>query len=80
MAANSPEVQTHLAEMSALMGDGADGMANALRLIDGQVSLQALVMTFNDLYLAMAIIGFAVVPLVLFLKPIKPGTAMAVGH
>ena len=80
MAANSPEVQGHLAELTAAMGGGSEGVANALRLIDGQVNLQALVMTFNDLYLAMALIGFAVVPLVLFLKPIKPGTAMAVGH
>ena len=80
MAANSPEVQSHLAEMGAMLGGGSDGLGLALRLTDGQVMLQALVMTFNDLYLAMAVIGFAVVPLVLFLKPIKPGTPLAMGH
>ena len=65
---------------SALLGGGPDGTAAALRIIDGQVRLQALVMTFNDLFLAAAVITALTVPLVLFLKPMEPGAAPVMGH
>ena len=49
-------------------------------MIDGQVSMDALVMTFNDLFLTLGVISALVVPLVMFLKPLEPGAAPAMGH
>ena len=80
LQANGGDVQGWLAQNSALLGGGPDGTAAAMRIIDGQVSLQALVMTFNDLFLAAAVITALTVPLVLFLKPMEPGAAPVMGH
>jgi DHA2 family multidrug resistance protein len=80
LAANSADVQSHVAANAAMLGGGPDGLTGALRMIDGQVSLEALVMTFNDLFLALTVASLLVLPLVVFLKPIKPGDAPALGH
>ena len=78
--ANAGDVQGWLGQNGAMMGGGPEGATAALRMIDGQVSIDALVMTFNDLFLCLAIIAALVVPLVFFLKPIEPGAAPAMGH
>ena len=80
LQANSGEMQDWLAQTTAQMGGGPEGAAAALRMIDGQVSMDALVMTFNDLFLTLGVISALVVPLVMFLKPLEPGAAPAMGH
>ena len=80
IAANDPAVQGAMTEAAGMFGGGSDGRDLALRMFDGQVMTQALVMTFNDLFLALASVAIVVLPLVLFLRPLKPGTPMAVMH
>ena len=80
LAANSADVQGHIAANAAMLGGGPEGLTGALRMIDAQVSTEALVMTFNDLFLSLAVVSLLVLPLVVFLKPIKPGAAPAMGH
>ncbi|MCX7863599.1 MAG: DHA2 family efflux MFS transporter permease subunit [Novosphingobium sp.] len=83
LAANDIEVQRSLAEAAGFFGGGAEGLDYALRAMDAQVILQALVMTFNDMFLAMALIALAVVPAVLLLRPIRtggPSTTAAMSH
>ncbi len=75
VSANDPQVQTQMQQTAGLFGPGSDGLTSAYQLMDGQVSLQALVMTFNDMFLAFAILGLIALPLVLFLKPLQPGAA-----
>ena len=62
------------------MGGGSDGVAAAMRMLDDETLRQALVMSFNDTYLAFAVIGVAILPLVLLLRPPSRGAAMAMGH
>ena len=80
LVANDPEVQRHVAEASGMFGGGSEGFEAALRSIDGLVMQQAMVMTFNDMFLAMAVIGAIVTPLVIFLRRPEPGAAAMAMH
>jgi MFS transporter, DHA2 family, multidrug resistance protein len=75
LAASDPGLQTWLAGIAGMFGGGADGMDAALRSIDGMVMMQALVMTFNDIFLVLTVIALVFVPLVLLLRAPPPGTA-----
>ena len=74
--ANAPAVQDYVGGMAHSLG----GTPRAMRIIGQQIQAQALVMTYNDIFLAMSIVTVAVVPLVLFLRPLPrsaaPGTAL----
>jgi MFS transporter, DHA2 family, multidrug resistance protein len=80
IAANDPEAQRHLADAAALFGNGPEGLEAAYRLLDSQVSIDAFVMTCNDMFIALAAIGIVVVPLVLLLRPTKPGALPTAMH
>jgi DHA2 family multidrug resistance protein len=80
MPANDGEVQRQLADASAMFGGGPDGLAAAYHAMDGQVSVQAMVMMFNDLYLVLGVIALLFVPSVLFLRPSPPGSAPMAMH
>ena len=75
IAANDGLAQARLAGSAGLFGGGDFGMTAAYRAIDGQVLAQALVMTFNDMFLVMAVLGVLVMPLALLVKPIASGSA-----
>lgn len=77
--ANDTEIQRQLGEAAAALGGGADGLSAAYTALDGQVLVQALVMTFNDMFLALAVVGLLFVPLAWFLRTPRPGAGMAVG-
>ena len=79
LGANDPELQHQLAQSASMFGGGPEGMEAAYRMIDGQVMLQASVMTFGDIFLALATIAMLVAPFVLLLRPPPPGSALAMG-
>ncbi len=77
--ANSIAVQDYFAGVSQQFSGGTDGAQTALRLINAQVMRDALVMSFNDVFLMFALATLAVTPLVLFLRPLPAGAKMG-GH
>jgi DHA2 family multidrug resistance protein len=75
LAATDPELQRRVGETAAMYGGGPEAMDAAMRSIDGEVMLQALVMTFNDMFLLLAVVAVVFVPLVLLLRTPPPGSA-----
>ncbi len=57
-----------MADSAALFGGGPEGLEAAYLALDGQVQLQALVMSFNDIYLALATAAVLALPMLLFLR------------
>jgi MFS transporter, DHA2 family, multidrug resistance protein len=81
LGANDPVLQQSLAEGAASFGGGGgEGVEAAIRLLHGQVLQQASVMTFSDIFLALATVAALVIPFVLLLRPPPPGGAAPVGH
>lgn len=80
LAASDPEVQRHIGESAAVLGGGPAGIEAAARALDGQVTMQALAMTFNDVFLVMGLVGLLVLPAVILMRPPPAGMAMAMGH
>ncbi|MDE2434785.1 MAG: multidrug efflux MFS transporter [Sphingomonadales bacterium] len=71
--ANDPAVQAYVAAQASGFGGGSAGLASAYRMLDMNVLRDALVMSFNDEFLALTIGILAVVPLTLLLKPLPKG-------
>jgi DHA2 family multidrug resistance protein len=69
--ANGTDVQSWVA--SQTQGVGNDATLGALQSIDMIVRREALVMSFNDEFTALAVAIFIVIPLVLFLRPLPKG-------
>jgi DHA2 family multidrug resistance protein len=77
LSASDPNMQHRVGEVAGMLGGGPEGVTAAMRTLDAEVMLQALVMTFNDMFLILAVISLVVVPLVLLLRTPKPGTVSA---
>ena len=75
LSANDPEVQRRVGGTAGMFGGGPEGLEAAMRSLDGQVMLQALVMTFNDMFLVSALIGAGVRAAGAFLRPPPAGRA-----
>lgn len=73
--ANRGGVQEYLAAQSHALG----GMPQALRTLGGTIQLQALTMTYVDLFWILSVGIGCVIPLVLFLRPLNTGAPVA-GH
>lgn len=80
LGANDPAVQQSLAEGAAMFGSGPEGLEAAHLALDGQVQLQALTMSFNDIYLALAAASILALPAVLFLRRPPQGAQMGAMH
>lgn len=80
LAANDSAVQAEMAARTLGYGGGPEGLAAAYRAMDGQIMLDALVMSFNDVFLALALATLAVAPLAMFLRPIDPARAGGMAH
>lgn len=74
--ANSVGVQDYMAATARSLG----GAPTALRALGQQIQGQALVMTYNDIFWIMGMGTLAVLPLVLFLRPLPKGAAPAAMH
>ena len=73
--ANGLDVQTYVAGQAAALG----GQQQAMQSIGRTIQVQALTMTFTDLFWILAVGIVCVLPLVLFLRPLK-GKPVAAGH
>ncbi len=80
LGANDPALQQQLSDMATQMGGGTAGAEAAYRMLDGRVMLEALVMSFNDLFQVLALVTLAVSPLVLFIRPPPPGSPTMAMH
>lgn len=78
--ANSLRVQDWVARQAATYGGGPDGLAAAYRTLDGMVLRDALVMAFNDDFMALTIGILVVSPLVLLLRPLPKGYHAKAAH
>ncbi|MFS0773993.1 MDR family MFS transporter [Sphingomonas sp. 1P08PE] len=74
--ANSPAVQDYVGAIGRTVADRAAG----LRLVSQQIQAQALTMTYNDIFWIMGVGTLAVLPLVLFLKPLPKTAGPAMVH
>lgn len=74
--ANSQIVQDHMAGMAVALGSEP----GALRLLARQIEIQALVMTYNDIFWIMGIGTLVVMPFVLFLRPLPKNPPAAAMH
>jgi len=73
LSANSGNVQDYLTSLGQSLGS-PDA---AMRTLAGTIQREALVMTFNDIFWILGIGILAVIPLVLFLRPLPQGQAVA---
>ncbi|MFN4221260.1 MAG: DHA2 family efflux MFS transporter permease subunit [Novosphingobium meiothermophilum] len=80
LKANDPAIQDWLGQQAANFGGGPEGLEAAFRSIDGQVLRDALVMSFNDDFLALTIGILIVWPLVLLLRPLPKGYHAKAAH
>lgn len=71
--ANDPRLQEYLAGMSNALGS----MEAAYQSLAGTIQQQAFVMTYNDIFWAMALATLATLPLVFFLRPLPKGLSLA---
>jgi len=72
LSANSGSVQDYIASLSQAMG----GHDTAMRMLAATIQRQALVMTYNDIFWMLGVGIIAVIPLVLFLRPLPTGRAV----
>ena len=75
--ANSVMVQDYMAGSAQRAGSMA---AAAYRQLGGQIQVEALVMTYNDIFFIMACGTLIVLPLVLFLRPLPKHSEPAAMH
>lgn len=76
LSANSIGVQDWLQSATQSMGSAAAG----IRSIANTLQLQALVMTYNDIFWMLAVGILVVTPLVMFLRPLPTGAPMVAAH
>lgn len=72
LGANDPQVGEAVSGWAGAFGGGAEGLAAAMRAIDGRIMVDALVMTFNDAFLVLAVMAAIVAPMGLFLPSRLP--------
>ncbi len=80
MSANDPSLVEQIGNAASSLGGGQGGLDAAHTMLDGQISQQALVMAFNDMFLVLGTIGLCFVPLALLLKSVKRGAGFSFGH
>ncbi|WP_370521629.1 DHA2 family efflux MFS transporter permease subunit [Novosphingobium sp. ERN07] len=80
LGANDLNVQAWISQQTMTYGGGPDGLTAAIRSLDGMVMRDALVMAFNDDFMALTIGILLVAPLVLLLRPLPKGYHAKAGH
>lgn len=73
LGANDAGVQDWVSSQAVGFGGGPEGLAAAIRSIDGTVLQQAMVMAFSDEFIALVAAIVVVVPLVFLLRPLPKG-------
>ncbi|WP_440975376.1 MFS transporter, partial [Pseudoxanthomonas winnipegensis] len=78
VTANSPLGQDYVQQLTgALHAAGGDAAMQAIGALARMVQLQALVMTYNDLFWIFGVIVVCSIPLAFLLKPLPKGTQLA---
>lgn len=80
LSANDPAVQDTMAQAGSMLGTSSEATEAIMRMVDGEIMRQALVMTFNDIFLGFAIMGVIMLPLILLLRPPPKDAPMGGGH
>lgn len=80
LSANDGAVQGWVNQQTMAFGGGPEGTETAMRMLDGMVTRDALVMAFGDDFMALTIAILLVTPLVLFLRPLPEGYNPKVSH
>jgi DHA2 family multidrug resistance protein len=80
IAANDPDARLRLADVAGVPGGGADGLANAYRMLDGAIMQEAMVMAFSDIFFLLSIAALAVAPFALLIRNIDPERAQGIAH
>ena len=73
LPANSGDVQGYLGGLTQSLGSAQA----ALRTLGGTIQREALVMTYNDIFVVLAVLIVCAAPLVLFLRPLPKGPMAA---
>ncbi|MFK3737410.1 MDR family MFS transporter [Massilia sp. TN1-12] len=73
LSANRGAVQDYLAAQA----HGLDGLPRALRSLGQMIQVQALTMTYSDLFWVLSVFIGCAIPLVLFLRPLGKGAPVA---
>lgn len=76
LSAQSDMVQAYMTGQVAALGD----LTTALRSLDGTIQLQALTMSYADLYWLLSIGLLMITPLVFFLRPLPTNAAPVQAH
>ncbi len=76
MSANSDFVQSYMHAQSAMLG----GQATALKSLGATIQVQALTMTYADLFWMLGVGIVAITPLVLFLRPLPQNAPPVSAH
>jgi DHA2 family multidrug resistance protein len=76
LGANNVNVQDYLAGQAQALG----GMPQALRSLEGTIQIQALTMTYTDLFWILSVAICCVTPLVFFLRPLNTKAPSAAAH
>lgn len=80
LSANAGSMQDWVNQQTLAAGGGPDGVQTAMRMLDGMVTRDALVMAFSDDFMALTIAILVVAPLVLFLRPLPQNYKAKVSH
>ncbi len=72
ISASDPNIQQWLVERGTALGGGAESTETALHMLIAEITKQAMVMTFNDMFLCLSIISFMALPISYFLKSSEP--------
>jgi DHA2 family multidrug resistance protein len=78
--ANSAAVQDYVGGLGSVIGQTGSQTGGGIALLAQQIGREALVMTYNDIFWIMGVGTFAVLPLVLFLKPLPKRAGPAMVH
>jgi DHA2 family multidrug resistance protein len=78
LGANDVGVQQAIAEAGGFFANGLESLAGAYRAMDAQIMMQALVFTFNDMFLTLSLIALLVVPAVFLLRPARARSGAAI--
>jgi len=78
--ANSAAVQDYVGGLGSVIGQTGSQAGGGIALLAQQIGREALVMTYNDIFWIMGVGTFAVLPLVLFLKPLPKRAGPAMVH
>lgn len=78
LSANDPDIQSGFSSLVAAFGAGDEAATGAYLALQKQLGVDALVMSFNDVFFVLALACLVVAPLAMLLRPLPKSVAMVV--